>query len=546
MTSNTRSSGNAAGGNRPKNGFSRRDFLQGVSAVLGASAATGGLGGAAGLVGGLGASLLSPAAALAAINGPTLPAGSPVLVVVELAGGNDILNTIVPMNVPYVTGYYRAARPTLAIKQVTTQPPFGPPAAGNYLPPGLDLDGAWALHGALPWLANRWHSNHDVAIVHGVGENVMREMSHFAAFAYRWAGAFGGPLMNTGWLGRYNDLVNPNQPLGAVSMAGSHQSLTANTAPAVAIADIASFSFNVNNIPDKTRWLTDLNGLGDATGAATNKVGVAAKALDNARLAMATAKGVPKLASGGSTGSLGGQLTTAASLINAGIPCQTYVATVGGFDTHGSEPYNHFDMLQGVNAGLAHFFSLIDAGPRAGNVFVLVQSEFGRQVTQNAGQGTDHGLGSAAILIGGGVKGGMYGQVPNLAPAARYSDALVPTVDFRTVYSTVLNRLGGSAALTAAALGPDESNHAFGDLGIFTTGPPTPPPTIPPGSTTTTLAAPSTTTTLPSGAGGGTTTTTKMPEAGSTTTTSMPMVTTTTKAPTTTTTLMGTTTTTQK
>jgi uncharacterized protein (DUF1501 family) len=434
--------------------LTRRDLLIAMGAALGT---------------GVYARLLPSGIASASSIGPNLPTGTPVVVVIELTGANDILNMLVPMNVAGTTGPYRDARPTIGITRVTATRPFGPPPANDYLPPGLDLDGRWALHGALPWLANRWHDRGDVAIVQGTGENVRREMSHFAAMAYRWAGAFTGPLMATGWLGRYNDLANSGQPLGAISLSGLHQSLSAVQSPAVALSDLATFGFTWQNMPDAQRFGTDFAAMGDAASTAPNKVATAAKAISDANTAVTTAKGVSKLTSGG--GQLGAVLTTAASLIGAGIPCQTYVATVTGFDTHGGEPYNQWDRLTELNAGLAHFFSLIDATPRAPDVFVVITSEFGRQVTQNAGQGTDHGLGSSTFVVGGGVKGGFYGQAPDLSPGARFFDALVPTVDFRSVYATVLDRLGNDRGITDTALGRDESDVAFENLGFFGSAP---------------------------------------------------------------------------
>ena len=440
-----------------RSGLTRRGFLQGIAGVLAAAPAF---------------NLLDPfatarAGEAAALFGPTLPSGTPVLVVVEMAGGNDILNTVVPFAVPTTTGLYRSARPGIGITRLTSTRPYGPPPAGDYLPPALDLDGQWALHGALPFLANRWHDKADVAIVKGTGENVVRDMSHFAAWAFRWAGAFGGSLMNTGWLGRYNDLANTGQPLGAVSLTGAHQSLASVNAPAAAIADLDTFNFSAQNVPDRDRFLTDLGAFGDAGSTAINKVGTASRAIALARQAAATAAGVPRLPQGGSSGSLASQLATAASLIGAGIPCQTYVATLTGFDTHGSEAYNLWDRLTDLNEGLAHFFSLIDGTPRAADVFVMIYSEFGRQVTPNAGQGTDHGQATDTIFVGGGVQGGLYGQAPSLAPAARDTDAMVATVDFRSVYATALNRLGGDPNLTDAAQGRDEGGQPFADLGVF-------------------------------------------------------------------------------
>lgn len=414
---------------------------------------------------------LAPRAAAQEAFGSTLPVGTPILVVVELPGGNDILNTVIPMAVPEATGYYRDARPTLAVTEVTTTRPYVSPPFGNLLPPALDLDGRWALHGALPWLANRWHDRGDVAIVQGTGENVMREQSHFVGSAYRWAGAFAGERMETGWLGRYNDLANPGQSLGAVSTSGAHQALVSRASPAVAIDDLHTFGFSAARVPEADRVVAGIGRFGDPLSAERGKVATAARAIDVARRAIDAANDVPALPTDPSAGTLARQLEIVASLILAGVPCQTYVSLDPGFDTHGGQPGPHLQKLDLLNEGLRRFFRAIDSSPRAADVFVVIQSEFGRQVGEAAGQGTDHGLGSDTILVGGGVQGGWYGEAADLTPAARYADSLIPTVDFRSVYATILNRLGGDPNLTEEALGRNEGNVAFADLGVFSGAP---------------------------------------------------------------------------
>ena len=367
----------------PRKELNRRAFLQRVGLTLAAGA--------------VGNQLLDwSLPEMAAAAGVSLPFGKPIVVSIELAGGNDNLNMHVPHNVPGVTGYYRAARPYMGLgKVVTTARPYTAPPAGNYAPPVLDLDGAYGLHGNLPWLANRWWTNHDVAIVQGTGENVMKEMSHFAAMAYRWSAAFGGPLMATGWLGRYNDLANPAQALGAISLAGLNQSLASLNSPAVAINDIASFDWPGSYVPNRPAWLADFVAMGDPNlPASLNKAAVAGKALFSANSAIAQVKGlVPPAGSGNA--SLAGQLQTAATLIGAGVPCQTYVASLGGWDLHNGAQYNQWAQLGQLDDALKKFFTIVDGSPRANDVFVVITSEFGRQVTENSGAGTDHGRASS-------------------------------------------------------------------------------------------------------------------------------------------------------
>jgi uncharacterized protein (DUF1501 family) len=401
-------------------------------------------------------------------SGP-LSLGTPILVWIDLAGGNDTLNTVVPYNVPSATGIYLQDRPSLGVRGVITARPYGPPPVGNYLPPALDLDGHFGLHGYLPWLANRWFSRGDVAIVQGVGENVAKEFSHFAAMAYRAAGAFSGPNLSSGWLGRYNDIDNLGQPVASVSLAGVSPSLLGNATPVLGVTDVVGFDWQIaGNVPSRNVFLTNLAGMGSASPPVEfNKVAAAKRAIQNTSAAITALAGVAQPALNGNTqrGTLAYQLMQAAMMILGGAPSQTYVATLGGFDTHGGQAYYHATQLAAVDAALQSFFALIDASPRANDVFVVLSTEFGRQVKENAGVGTDHGRASSAILLGGGVRGGMYGALPSLT--LRDFDALIPTVDFRDLYATVLNRLSGDPSITAAVLGKDEANSDFEDLDLF-------------------------------------------------------------------------------
>ena len=159
---------------------------------------------------------------------------------------------------------------------------------------------------------------------------------------------------------------------------------------------------------------------------------------------------------------VGQQLAQVAQLIDASIPSQVYVVTLGGFDTHGGEDGLQPTLYGQLDTALGEFFAVIDAGPRASDVFVYATSEFGRQQTANGSAGCDHGQAGIDLLVGGGVRGGLYGEAPSSAPSDRLDDALVPTVDFRSVYATILNHLGRSAAVSDTVL----SRH-FEDLGIF-------------------------------------------------------------------------------
>jgi len=264
------------------------------------------------------------------------------------------------------------------------------------------------------------------------------------------------------------------------------------------VNDVSSFTFNVDY-----RWRNGFLGAWQAMGAGGALNGsMAAAAAQNVADSFATQAAVARTANSTYATTfgpgLGRQLAGAAMLIQGGFPSQTYVATLSGFDTHGSESWIHGDLLTQLDTALKNFFTVINNGPRANDVFVLVTSEFGRQQTANASAGCDHGQAGVNILLGGGVAGGMYGQQPPTDPAHRLNDALIPTVDFRSVYATALNRLAGDSNTGATVL-----NQPFADLGIFKG------PQVPAGggtTTTTTVASTPTSTSIPL-AGGATPTT---------------------------------------
>ena len=340
------------------------------------------------------------ARAVGLASGAPLPVGTPILVLIDLQGGNDAVNMLINPGDPY---YYDTAHGhgNIAILHSSILP-----LAGTAL----------GLHPSLPWLANRWSSAGDLAFVQGSGENVKNEFSHFAAMYYRNVADFGGSE-GRGWLGRYNDQVAPASPFASVSLNGVHPALIGASTPVLTVNDVASFAFDVD-----WHWRPGFLGAWQAMGSGGSLGGtMLAAAKQNIADAFATQSVVaatenPTIGSAFS-GNFGRQMANAAMLIQAGFPSQTYVATLGGFDTHGSEAWTQADLLTALDGSLKSFFSIIGAGPRAQDVFVVATSEFGRQQTANASAGCDHGQAGVNILLGGGVAGGLYGQAPLTDPA---------------------------------------------------------------------------------------------------------------------------------
>jgi uncharacterized protein (DUF1501 family) len=316
----------------------------------------------------------------------------------------------------------------------------------------------------MPWLASRWGSDQDVAFVLGPGENVEHEFSHFAAMHYRQVADFTGTV-GTGWLGRFNDLAAAASPFASVSITGVHPSLVGARTPVLTVPSVAYFDFNVD-WRWQDGWLPAWQSMGRrgaARGTMTRSSELAVADTFTAQSKVFAASDAAVAAEFDSS-DVGQQLAQVALLVDAGIPSQTYVVTLGGFDTHGDEDSAQPTLFGQLDAALGQFFDVVGAGPRANDVFVYATSEFGRQQTANGSAGCDHGQAGVDILVGGGVRGGLYGEAPVTAPRARLDDALVPTVDFRGVYATILNHLGRSSTTSTAVL----AGH-FEDLRVFAT-----------------------------------------------------------------------------
>lgn len=389
-------------------------------------------------------------AAMAADNmRAPLPSGTPICVLITLDGGNDGLNTLVPVTNSW---YYDATygHGPLALSPAQT----------------LSLGGLtdYRLHPNLSWLANRWNTQGDVAFIQGIGEVTKGDFSHFNAMKY-WQTADLSLLEPTGWMGRYNDAMHPGNPLSTVSLYDLRLEAVGTTSPTLVLYDTANFSYSLP-------WYDT-----DAARAALEKMAThvgggfheqAAKLISSTFdvSAQVTAANDPAI-DDGEYSYITEQLLQVAMLIRAGIPSQTYTTAFSTFDHHSGLLENQGACFTDLNEALTKFFAALAGHPREHDVFVVIASEFGRQVTANENGGVDHGQGGLAVVVGGGVVGGLYGDPPTLDPGGedrpnRIWDALVPTTDFRRLWATVINRLAGTSGVDDVVL----KSH-FADLGVF-------------------------------------------------------------------------------
>ncbi|MGH9056631.1 MAG: DUF1501 domain-containing protein, partial [Acidimicrobiales bacterium] len=359
-----------------------------------------------------------------------IDAGHGTLVLVGMYGGNDGVNTVIPVADPA----YRAARPDLGYEP-------------NQV---LDLGDGLALNPKLPAMKAMWDGG-QLAVVRGVSYP-NPSLSHFQAMDI-WQTANVGDGSGPGWLGRWLDATG-SDPMRAVSI-GSTLPVTLRGERAAAAA-VTSTTVTLPGDPREQMAFSSLVRPGsDRQGVATAVSGAGEDLLE-VQKAFANLHAPQPASPGG--GALASQLAVVASLIRAGAPTRVYHVSFGSFDTHAGERAAHERLLAELDGGVGRFFNSLKGSPQAAGVVVMTYSEFGRRVTENASGGTDHGTAAPMFVAGPEVKGGrFYGEQPSLTKLDANGNLLL-SVDFRQVYATVLERvlrtdaksvLGGSFATLA-------------------------------------------------------------------------------------------------
>jgi uncharacterized protein (DUF1501 family) len=362
---------------------------------------------------------------------------SRTLVCLFQRGAVDGLNMVVPYGDPF---YYRE-RPRIAIPKSEI----------------VDLDGYWGLHPRLAPLAPLY-KNGSLALVPAVGSPDTTR-SHFDAQDYMESGTPGIKATTDGWLNRHcqHDQEHATTPFRAVAFGAQLPRILAGSAPSLAIDDLRAFGIrDSGGNTGLTAVFEQLYG-GTSTGllASSSQEGFEAvrmlRAANPSRNASANGAEYPR-------GKFGESLSQIAQLIKADLGLEIAFADLGGWDTHvnqGAEQGQLATRLDELARGLAAFNA--DLGERMRDVAVLTMSEFGRTVRENGTGGTDHGHGTAMMVLGGNVAGGqVHGRWPGLDPAERYEGRDVPvTTDFRDLFGEVLVRQLGATDLAAVFPGRD-------------------------------------------------------------------------------------------
>ncbi len=351
-----------------------------------------------------------------------------ILVLVQLAGGNDGLNTLIPFE---DADYYRL-RPTLGIakdKVLRVSDTIG-------LNPGMTAMQAMVQAGKL-------------AIVQNVGyPNPNR--SHFRSTEI-WESATGSnEFKSTGWIGRYLDNACSGVPADSHDPLAVHIN-TPNGVPQSFCGDHAHPTFGMlayggnRRESDETRQLLETMSHADA-GAADNSSFLKQTLMDS----LVTERKVQQVLNGYKpesvypTNAFANSLKSVAALIASGMPTRVYFVTLTGFDTHSNQLGTHQNLLATLSDGLSAFQKDLEAKKLDGQVTTMTFSEFGRRPSENESRGTDHGTAAPLFVMGASVKGGLHGTAP-LLNLPKNQD-LTYSTDFRSIYATMLENWLGSSS----------------------------------------------------------------------------------------------------
>ena len=339
-----------------------------------------------------------------------------ILVVVELTGGNDGLNTVVPNQ----DAYYRA-RPTIGIPRAQT----------------LRINDDFGFHPRLSGF-QRLYNDGKMAIVHGCGYP-NPNLSHFTAMEYWHTGVPNGADAR-GWLGRFADAKIPEARRDYLVNIAKEQTLAVRSqvhAPLV-FNDPEAFVRNVT--PEQQTTLAAINQNRPTTNPSLSllrRVSQNAAVSSTAvRDACASYRTPADYGARGGLSTISTDLIKVAALINARMPTRIYYASYSGFDTHANQAASHQLLTIYLGDAIRGFIDDMARIGRADDVVVMMFTEFGRRVQENASRGTDHGTAGPMFAFGRPVRGGLLGRHPSLTDLD--AGNLRMTTDFRSVYATMI------------------------------------------------------------------------------------------------------------
>jgi len=368
-----------------------------------------------------------------------------ILVVLQMAGGNDGLNTVVP----YANDFYRRARPSIGL------------ASSDI----LKINDEIGLHPSLTGFKHLYDAG-QLSVVQGAGyPNPNR--SHFRSTEIWQTASDSNKFAASGWIGRYFDSAcrGADPTVGVNIGQQMPQAFSSKTPTGVCLSNPQSYrymtggrardgemnsdekSFRELNQPEDMAAVGSDNS-GGSIGAIHGPTAHPGSVMDflertalDAQVSSDKILAITKRVENQATypaSALGNSLKLVAQLIAGGLPTRVFYVSQGGYDTHANQTGQQQRLLKDLGDSVKSFVDDLTAQGNFQRVLLMTFSEFGRRVAENANGGTDHGAAAPLFVTGHKVKSGLHGKYPSLAPADLFEGDLVHNVDFRSVYAGVL------------------------------------------------------------------------------------------------------------
>ena len=348
----------------------------------------------------------------------------PILVVVQLTGGNDYMNTVIP----YADGRYHDNRPTVGIPADQV----------------LHIDDQFGFNPAIPEIKSLYDAG-KVAVINGIGYPTPNR-SHFRSMDI-WHTCEPEKVGTEGWLGRVIRDLDPkaeNVLTGVNFGRGLPRAMALTGVPVASVAVLETYGVltGIINEPERSQALDIFARMYSPTvglGATMDYLGqTGLDALKGADILKAAPDMYTSTVEYAETG-IGRNLQGIAKVLTANLGTRVFYTQQGGYDTHASETDVQPKLLSDLSRAVSDFYADLREHDTADNVVMFVFTEFGRRVRDN-GSGTDHGSGGVAFAIGDPVRGGMYSEYPSLAEADLVEGDLAFNTDFRGVYGTLVEQ----------------------------------------------------------------------------------------------------------
>lgn len=348
----------------------------------------------------------------------------PALVVVQLSGGNDTLNTVIP----YTNELYYDYRSVVRIAEDKVIP----------------LDDKLGFNPDMAPIKSLWDSG-NVAVINGIGYPTPNR-SHFRSMDI-WHTAEPVEIGREGWLGRAIEDIDPhgeNVLTGVNFGRGMPRSLQKRGVPVASVGNLETYGLYPDIQDERTKKMaleafSQIYGTGQGKGAVMEFLGqTGTDALKGADILRTAPEKYSSTVEYGSN-SIAQNMKSIAQVLFADLGTRVFYTQHGSFDTHSGEVVSHSMLWRDVAGALGDFMDDLKQHDMEDDVVVLVFSEFGRRIKDN-GSGTDHGSGGSAFLIGGKVNGGFYGDYPSLRERDQLEGDLQFNNDFRITYSSILEQ----------------------------------------------------------------------------------------------------------